>query len=126
MKAHYRTRSGRLTFEIEGDTPKKIFKGIAELQEVFEADSKCGCCQSEDIVFRVRKVEANEFYELSCNACRARLSFGQLKSGGGIWAKRYDDEHKPLPNRGWEIYRGNGDTVAQKTSGGNHARNAAR
>ena len=46
MKAHYKTRSGRITFEVEGQTPKDLFKAIAEFQEIFESDSACGCCQS--------------------------------------------------------------------------------
>ena len=59
MKAHYRTRSGRITIEVEGQTPKDLFRAIAEFQEIFESDSMCGCCQSVTIRFRVRTVDEN-------------------------------------------------------------------
>jgi len=77
MKAHYRTKSGRLTCEVEGQTFKQLFEGIAQVQEIFESDNACGACNSANIRFRVRPVQDNEFYELYCDDCTATLSFGQ-------------------------------------------------
>jgi hypothetical protein len=120
MKMHYKTPSGRISAEIEGPDQCALFQGIADFQEVFQADDPqgCGCCGSFDIIFRVREVDQNKFYELACRSCRARLSFGQHKKGGGLWPKRVDDKKRPLPNRGWAVYNG--------INGGDRARNAAR
>ena|SRR5579883_2387295 len=110
-KVHYRSASGRLVFEITGGTPKDIFEGIAQVQEVFEADSHCGCCNSTDIVFNVREVSKNnktfKYYELKCNSagCRARLSFGQNQDMKNLFPKRTDDQGNYLPHRGWAKYQ---------------------
>lgn len=106
MKAHYRTRNGRMTFEVESESQKGIFRGIAELQAVFEADWKCGCCDSDDIRFDVRDVEDNEYFALRCMACNAKLSFGQHRKGNTLFAKRKDEQNNLLPNRGWSVYQG--------------------
>jgi hypothetical protein len=71
VKAHYKTRSGRIIFEVEGQSPKDIFRAIAEVQNVFEAESECGCCSSPNIQFRVRTVDGNDYYELYCEVCTA-------------------------------------------------------
>ena len=106
MKAHYRTASGRITFELDGSTPKEIFKAIAEVHDVFEADTaECGCCHKNRIIFRVRVNEDNEFYELYCQSCTAALSFGQRKAGGRLYAKRKDSAGKLLPDGGWAVYQ---------------------
>ena len=107
MKAHYRTASGRITFEIEGETPKDLFKKVAGLQEVFEAETTCGCCEGKDIRFQVRTVEDNDYFELVCQDinCRARFQFGQNKKGGGLFPKRRD-ESGWLANGGWSKWEG--------------------
>jgi hypothetical protein len=99
MKVTYTTKNGRMSTEIEGDSQRDIFAGIAEFQEVFE-QSKCGKCGSEDIQFVVRTVDDNEYYELRCRACGARLSFGAHKKGGGLFPKRKDGDNW-LPDGGW-------------------------
>lgn len=110
-KAHYRTGNGRLVFEIIGDTAKDVFEGIAGVQEIFEADSKCGCCGSQDIGFRVRETSKGakqfKFYELSCNApgCRARFEFGQSTDMKNLFPKRKDEAGNYKPNRGWAKYQ---------------------
>lgn len=104
MKAHYRTVSGRISFELEGSNPKEIFRAIAEVQEVFEADTTCGCCLKDKLIFRVRTVEDNEFYELHCQNCSADLSFSQRKTGGRLYPKRRDATGKVLPDGGWAVW----------------------
>lgn len=107
MKAHYRTANGRITFEIEGGSQKELFEGISLLQEVFEADSTCGVCNSPEIRFRVRKVDTYVYYEYHCK-CGARLSFGQSKDMKSLFPKRKDDSGW-LPDRGWSKYQPKGD-----------------
>jgi hypothetical protein len=103
MKAHYRTN--KMTFEIVGDTPKAVFREVARIQEVFEAESACGLCNRTDLRFVVRTVDKYEFYELHCG-CGARFSFGQNKEGGDLFPKRKDGTTF-LPNRGWAKWDGN-------------------
>ena len=114
MKAHYRT-GYRLSFEIEGDV-KDIFAGIATIQEVFEADTTCGCCGQKRIRFRVRSSDENQFYELVCLDCRAVLSFGQTRKGSMLFAKRKDGD-RTLPDRGWKVWQP-GARPAEKTAAG--------
>jgi hypothetical protein len=59
--------------------------------------------------FRVRDVKSFRYYELACENCNARLSFGQLREGGGLFPKRYDEKRRPLANRGWIIYLSPGE-----------------
>jgi hypothetical protein len=112
MKAHYKTANGRLTFEIENESQKGIFEGIASLQEVFEADSLCGACNSPHIRFRVRNVQKGtktfKFYEMVCQACYAKLCFGQSVDTITLFPKRKtSDNTSYLPNRGWAKYSPN-------------------
>ena len=101
MKAHYKTKNGRITVEIEGDSPKAIFKGIAEVQELFEPDQACGACASQAIQFRFRKVDKYEYFEVFCTDCSAALQFGQKREGGGLFPKRKDSDGNPLSQNGW-------------------------
>lgn len=101
MKLTYTTGNGRMSAEISGDDQRSLFAGISDFQEVFE-NSVCGKCGGDSIRFVVRNVEENDFYELRCQdlGCRARLSFGCNKKGGGLFPKRKDGE-KWLPDGGW-------------------------
>ncbi len=100
MKVTYQTKNGKLSVELEGDSQRDIFGEIAKFQEVFEEDT-CGKCGSDNIKFIVRNVDDNLYYELRCAACGARLSFGSMKKGGGLFPKRKDAEGNWLPDRGW-------------------------
>ena|SRR5689334_12667445 len=102
MKMHYKT--GPMTFEIEGASPKELFKKIATVQEIFDTDKKCGACGSTEVRFRSRRVDDFEFFEIACESCAATLKFGQLKKGEGLFVKRRDEDGRPLPNNGWEKY----------------------
>ncbi len=101
MKARYRTKGNRMEFEIEGTTLPDIFRGISEVQEVFEADSVCGKCGKENLRFQVVK----NFYKLSCKDCGANLEFIKLDDGR-IFAKRKTKDGKPMENHGWHIWTG--------------------
>ena len=100
MKLTYTTANGRIKAELEADTHRELFAQIAKFQEVFE-ESKCGKCGSENLRFVVRNVDDNEYFELRCMDCGAKLAFGSMKKGGGLFPKRKDAEGNWLPDRGW-------------------------
>ncbi len=98
MKATF--SSGKLTASFECDTQKDLFNQLASFQEVF-GQTTCGKCGSENVRFVVRNVDDNEYYELRCVDCGARLAFGVNKKGGGLFPKRKDGDGNWLPNNGW-------------------------
>ena len=100
MKVNYTTSNGRINVEIEGDTQVEIFQQLANFQEIF-AETACGKCESEDIKFVMRTVEDNQYFELRCANCGARLSFGANKKGGGLFPRRKDSDGSWLPDSGW-------------------------
>jgi len=104
MKVLYKAND-RLSFELEADGQKEIFKELATIQEIF-AEECCGLCGNHNIKFVVRNVDSNDYYELKCldSKCSATLAFGQHKKGGTLFPKRKDDENNYLPNKGWQKY----------------------
>ncbi len=100
MKVRYQTKDGRFQVELEGDDQRSIFGEVARFQEVFE-EATCGKCGSDNIRFVVRNVDDNLYYELRCADCGAKLSFGVMKKGGGLFPKRKDGEGNWLPDNGW-------------------------
>jgi hypothetical protein len=102
MKLNYKV-SDKLSFELEGDGQKEIFKELSAIQEIFGEES-CGLCKSHNLRYVVRNVEGNDYYELRCVDCGAILAFGQHKKGGTLFPRRKDDDGKWLPNRGWHKY----------------------
>jgi len=111
MTATYKTSNGRIVFQVTGETHKALWKQIAELEATFGADSACGMCNKTNLQYRHRvakdkKGEDCDYYELGCGECGARLSFGQLRHGGGLFAKRKTEDGNLLPNRGWAKYEG--------------------
>ena len=99
MKLKYTTSNGKISVEFDGDSQKDLFGQIASFQEVFE-EVKCGKCGSENLRFIVRTVDENDYYELRCLYCGAKLAFGVNKKGGGLFPKRKDGDAW-LPNGGW-------------------------
>jgi hypothetical protein len=111
MKATFRTRSNRLSFEVNAETAVELFGQIADLQEVFDAESKCGICGSADLSYHHRVAQSFEFFELHC-ICGARFAFGQNKGAdkGNLFPKRRaksaSGRYEDLPNGGWSMYTG--------------------
>ena len=101
MKLNYTTANKRITAEFEADTHRELFTQISKFQEVFE-ETKCGKCGSENLRFIVRENDGNEFYELRCMDCGAKLAFGSHKKGGGLFPRRKDAEGNWLPDKGWQ------------------------
>ena len=100
MKLKYTTSNGKISVEFDGESYKDLFGQISSFQEIFE-ETHCGACESENLKFIVRTVDENDYYELRCLDCGARLSFGVMKKGGGLFPKRKDKDGNWLPNRGW-------------------------
>lgn len=98
MKLNY--TDGKFSVEFEGDSQKDLFGQIASFQEVF-GETICGKCGSKNLKFVVRTVDENDYYELRCLDCGARLVFGVNKKGGGLFPKRKDKEGKWLDHKGW-------------------------
>jgi hypothetical protein len=105
MEAQYKTRSGRLFVKVQAEKEKDLFRQLATVQEVFDAETQCGCCNSENIRFQVRSVESMEFFEIICIACGAKFEFGQHKNGAGLFPKRRSERGDPLPNNGWKKWK---------------------
>lgn len=110
MNANYKTAAfgGRLTFQVQGETAKDIFRQLSQVQEVFDAEISCGCCGKVNVRLLARQVDEYDFYELACLDCHARFAFGQSKKGGALFPKRKDEDGNYLPNRGWAKYEPKG------------------
>lgn len=91
--------SNTLDVQFDSDTIKDGFTQLALLQEVF-GEGFCAKCKSDELKFVVRENEGNEYHELRCMKCGAKLMFGANKKGGGLFPKRKDGD-KWLPDRGW-------------------------
>ena len=91
MEAHYRAFNGKLVVKVEGSTIKDLFEQIGPVAEVLDGDDACGKCNSPHIYPRAREAKGFTYYELVCSDCSAKLSFGQHKDGGNLWAKRTDE-----------------------------------
>jgi hypothetical protein len=89
-----------LTFEFDSANVKELWKQIGEVQEVF-GETHCGACKSENIRFRCRTVEENDYYELHCTDCNKVKAYGQLKKGNKLFPKRKDKEGNWLKDNGW-------------------------
>jgi hypothetical protein len=111
VKAHYRTRNGQVTIEVDGGNVKEIVKNIAVVQEVFESETECGLCNSPKVRFQVRENDGNEFYEILCIECGARFEFGQHKKTPTLFPKRKDGA-TVLPHRGWAKWEGKNGKAA--------------
>ena len=93
-------QNGKLSAECMGESDHEVFKQISKFQEMFQ-DNKCGLCSSENLQYVVRAVEDNEFYELRCKVCYAKLTFGTSKADKKLYPKRFatDDKGKALKDK---------------------------
>jgi hypothetical protein len=97
--------SSRLTLELEATTQKELFAQLASWSEIFGTET-CGSCESDNVKYQVRTVEENDYHEMVCNSCRAKLAFGVAKKGGGLFPKRKDKDGNWLKDNGWVKYEG--------------------
>ncbi|MFW9876902.1 MAG: hypothetical protein ACFFG0_27730 [Candidatus Thorarchaeota archaeon] len=107
---------GKLKVGASGETMKECFWNLCKMVSEF-SDTKCGVCQSDFIIPRVRNVEKEgdhyEFPEMKCmnRECGASLSYGVATGDKGeIYAKRMKTNKRgkslgeKLPDRGWIKY----------------------
>ena len=99
-----RHQVGKMTVELEAETHKDLFSQLASFQEVF-GETKCGKCGDERLRYIVRtNKDDDEFYEIRCENCGAKLAFGLMKKGGAMFPKRSEgkgSDRKWLPDQGW-------------------------
>jgi DNA-directed RNA polymerase subunit RPC12/RpoP len=100
MKVKYTNKSGSLCVDFDASSQKELFSQLAMFQEVFD-ETTCGKCGSDNLKFVVRNVDDNEYYELRCMDCGAKLLFGVNKNGRNLFPKKKDDKGNWLPDRGW-------------------------
>lgn len=111
MKANFKLKRGAMTFEVLGEQAKDIWAQVAQIQELFEAESCCGLCGSEELRYshRITKNGGYHYYELICRECYGVFQFGQVKATLEIFPKRRDTKTKqPLPNGGWRKWEERG------------------
>ena len=113
-----------LTFQVDAETEEELFKQVARVQEVFQHQS-CGKCSSPNVKFVCRHDSSeNDWLEVVCKDCRAKVIFRRTKKGGQIYPKirwdqlsekqkeqranekAYADKNRGfLPQRGWFVYK---------------------
>ena len=123
MKARIKATDS-LWFDVEAEQEDELFKQIARVQEVFQHRG-CGHCDSPNVKFVCRlDSSSNDWLEVTCQECRAKLVFGRTKKGGLVFPKirwdqlsekqqeqrinekAYADKHRGyLPDKGWYIYK---------------------
>ncbi len=99
LETQYRTHDGRLTVKISANDPKDLFEQLARFSEVFEVNTACGHCKSDNTRLSVREVDSNKYYERKCNACGYGFAFGQLRAGGALFPKWQQGWTKYVPQQ---------------------------
>jgi RNase P subunit RPR2 len=81
-----------LWLEEEVTQEVEAFKAAARLTEIFQHPT-CGKCNSKNVQFVCRKDSSeNDWLEIVCQECFAKLVFSQTKKGGLVYPKkRWDD-----------------------------------
>ena len=123
MKAKIKANDN-LWFDVEAEQEDELFKQIARVQEIFQHKA-CGSCGSTNIKFVCRLDNSdNDWLEITCQECRAKLVFGRTKKVGLIFPKirwdqlsqkqqeqrinekAYAEKHRGyFPDKGWFIYK---------------------
>ena len=123
MKAKIKANDN-LWFDVEAEQEDELFKQVARVQEIFQHDG-CGACRCANVKFVCRLDSSdNDWLEITCQECRAKLIFGRTKKGGLIFPKikwdqlsekqqeqrinekiYADKHHGYLPDKGWFIYK---------------------
>jgi hypothetical protein len=104
-KYNYKSKNGRVGVELDASSPKEAWAEIATFQEIFE-ETNCGKCDSGEVKFVVRSVKDDDYYELRCLKCGAKLAFGQHKNGKTLFPSRKDSSGEYLPTNGWVKWDG--------------------
>lgn len=95
-----RQRMGTTEIEVEDSTMIGAMKQLSAASEVF-GQTVCGACDSESVRFVARSNKGFDFFEVACNSCGCRLSFGQSKDGKTLFPKRKHEDGSWMDNNGW-------------------------
>ena len=110
MKARLKA-TDELWFEVDGETEEELFKQISRVQEVFQHQA-CGACGSTHVKFVCRLDSSdNDWIEIVCQSCRAKLIFGRTKKDQSLFPRRKDVDGNWLDNGGWTKYDPNAPQV---------------
>ena len=112
MKVKYTT--GKFQVEAEGSTTE-IFKQLAAFDSVF-GNCKNKANDSENIGFRHRIVDENDYFEMFDKDTGHVLKFGRTKKDGSLFPRRKDPEGNWLDNNGWIKCDPNAPSVKQTKS----------
>ena len=109
MKVTYKT--GKFTVEAEGNTTE-VFKQLASFDSVF------GTCinkvnGSENIGFRHRVVDENDYFEMYDKDTVHVLKFGRTKKDQSLFPRRKDTDGNWLSDGGWVKFDPNAPNVKQ-------------
>ncbi len=119
MEVNYKSANGQFEVTFDVKTQTELFESLAEFQEVFEVPvTKIAGVdvKPEDVVFRVREVDGNKFYERAYVGSNPDLwgykqQFGQNKKGGTLFLKKFlTDEEKATHDdgkNGWRRFKNN-------------------
>lgn len=100
---------GRAWIEVESGGVKDAIQGLSEYAEVF-AETVCGLCKSDQVAPSHRTAQGYDFYEMACLGCGAKLSFGQTREGGRLFAKRKDKDGREIGKNGWHQWQATQDS----------------
>lgn len=117
MKVTY--TCGPITFEQDCSNRPAAFAFIGALMEVFTPEP-CGCCGKTNTAPSSRKYQENTFLSMKCMDCGAELKVIAMDDGR-MFLGRKDKEKKLLPNKGWSVYQGGGQTASKPESGGDES-----
>ena len=104
MKVNYKTRNGRMMFEIVAENIKDVFRQVSEIQEIFEMDTAHGDCAGDNTRLRVRHIDGFDFYEIHCDECGGNLALGQRRDDNGLFPKFKDQDGQWFPNGGFVVF----------------------
>lgn len=87
MKVTYQV-TPRLTFEVEGDHQKDVFKKLAQIDAIFGINM-CPMTKSTNLKFVVKEVDGNEYYEIhDRDNPGVMMQFGQHKTGNTMFPRK--------------------------------------
>ena len=107
MKVTYKT--GKFTVEAEGNTTE-VFKQLASFDSVF-GNCKNKANDSENIGFRHRVVDENDYFEMYDKDTFHVLKFGRTKKDQSLFPRRKDADGNYFPDGGWVKYDPNAPKV---------------
>jgi len=105
---------GGVTVVAEGEKFSDIFSQLASSEEVFQNTStqKCGHCGGTNLKMQVREHDGDPFYEIVCQDCWAKYTFGSKKDKKAVddlfphrkWPQSHPKAGEYIPHNGWKKF----------------------